>query len=287
MHTRSEIARKSYFTISNRRYQRSGSKFIIPCSIFDILVFVLFFLASSLFANATDIEGIPARPNPPKLVNNLSRSTQFLSPEEVQELETKLDAFSNATSNQIAVVIIDSLYGDEPAEFATQIGHKWEIGQKKFDNGIVILIKPTTPRKIFIAVGYGLEGAIPDVTAEEIVQKEILPDFKKNDYYGGLNKGIDVLIGLAKGEVNSQDYDKTDNGSKSWGLIIAIAIILIVLLISRGGRGGRGMTMGSSGMFFWGGGFGGGGGGFGGGGGGGFGGFGGGNFGGGGAGGSW
>ncbi len=162
------------------------------------------------------------------------------------------------------------------------------IGQKKFDNGIVILIKPTATRKIFIAVGYGLEGAIPDSTAEEIVQKEILPNFKKNDYYGGLNSGIDVLIGLAKGEVNSQDYDKTDNGSKSWGLIIAIAIILIILLISRGGRGGRGMTMGSSGMFFWGGGFGGGGGGFGGGGGGGgFGGFGGGNFGGGGAGGSW
>jgi len=258
-------------------------KFKIPCSVFNIYklkaCIVLMLTVASYFPVYATLEGVPPRPKPDRLVNNLSRSTQFLSPEELQQLESKVDAFSNTTSNQIAIVIMDSLYDLEPSELATEIGHKWGIGQSKFDNGIVVLIKPTAPRKIFIAVGYGLEGAIPDATAEEIIQKEILPNFKQNNYYQGLNKALDVLIGLAKGEVNSQDYDKTDNGSKSWGLLIAIGIILIILLISRGGRGGRGMTMGSSGIFFWGGGFGSGGGGFGG--------FGGGDFGGGGAGGSW
>lgn len=249
------------------------------------ICFLFFVLSSSLLAQKV----VPPRPSPPKLVNNLSRSVNFLSPDETGQLENKLVAFSNATSNQIAIVIVDSLNGYEPSEFSTEIGREWKIGQAKFDNGIVILVKPTPPAKIFIAIGYGLEGAIPDATTEEIIQKEILPDFRKENYYDGLNKATDVLIGLAKGEYNSQDYDKTNSGSKSYGLIIALVILILVFFISRGGRGGRGMTIGNAGLFFWGGSMfgGGGGGGFGGGGGGGFGGFGGGNFGGGGAGGSW
>lgn len=250
------------------------------------LIFVLTLFVSA-FAWAGSIKEVPPRPSPPKLVNNLSASTGFLSSDETGQLEHKLEAFSNNTSNQIAVVIIDSLYGYDASEFATEIGHQWGIGQKKFDNGVVILVKPTVPRKVFIAVGYGLEGAIPDATAEEIVQNEIIPEFKKSNYYGGLDKAVDVLIGLAKGEYNSQEYGKTSISSKSLGLILAIIIILIVFIITRRGGGRGGYTIGNSGIFFWGGGFGGGGGSGFSGGGGGFGGFGGGGFGGGGAGGSW
>jgi len=249
---------------------------------------VAFFgLMLSFSAWAGSIQGVPPRPSPEKLVNNLSTSGEFLSADEVDQLENKLEAFSKATSNQIAIVIVDSLNGYEPSEFATEIGHQWGVGGKKSDNGIVILVKVSTPRKIFIAVGYGLEGAIPDATAEVIVQNEILPEFRKGNYYDGLNKAVDALMGMAKGEYNTA----TDNGtvpSKSAGLIIAIIILIIIFIISR--RGGGGFTLGNAGMFFWGAGLGrggfGGGSGFGGGGGG-FGGFGGGNFGGGGAGGSW
>ncbi len=247
---------------------------------------------SSFGASASSMQGIPKRPNPPVAVNNFS-SYALLTPQQSAALESKLEAFENSTSNSIVIVIIDSLYDQDPSEFATELGEEWKVGQKKFDNGIVILIKPTTPRKIFIATGYGLEGAIPDATGEDIVQREIVPNFKKGDYYTGLNNAIDVIIGLAKGEYNSTDYAYKSGGgrSKQVGFIFALLVILIVFLISRrGGRGG-GMTIGGPGIFFWGGGlggFGGGGGsGFGGGGGGGFGGFGGGGFGGGGAGGSW
>ena len=111
-------------------------------------------------------------------------------------LETKLDAFANNTSNQIVVVIIDSLYDHDMSEFATELGQEWQVGQKKFDNGLVILINPGG-HKVFIAPGYGLEGAIPDATCEDIVQREIVPSFKTGDYATGLNNGVDVLIGLA------------------------------------------------------------------------------------------
>lgn len=252
------------------------------------LLAIGFWIVALIGANATPMQGIPKRPNPPKLVNNLS-AYQILSQDQIDALETKLDAFANSTSNQIAIVIIDSLYDNDPAEFATELGEEWQIGQKKFDNGVVILIVPPS-HQIFIAPGYGLEGAIPDATCEQIVQTEMRPNFKKGDYYTGLNNAVDVIIGLAKGEYNSSDYAKKANqGSKGVGLIFALIILLVVFVFSRRGGGKGGMTIGGPGIFFWGGGLGGfgGGGGSGFGGGGGFGGFGGGGFGGGGAGGSW
>lgn len=240
---------------------------------------------------AQDMPGIPKRPSPPKLVNNFS-SQQILSPEETQALEDKLERFSNETSNQIVIVIVDSLGGYDIAGYATELGHEWKVGQKNSSNGIIIVLKISGAHgKAFIAPGYGLEGAIPDATCEQIVQNEMIPQFKHNQYYAGLDKATDVLMGLAKGEYNSKDYSrKSATNSKAAGFIIALIIMIIVLVISRRGGGKGGYTIGNSGIFFWGGGFGGfggsGGGGFGGGGGG-FGGFGGGDFGGGGAGGSW
>ncbi|HTA26573.1 MAG TPA: TPM domain-containing protein [Bacteroidia bacterium] len=246
-------------------------------------------LALSSKANAASMEGIPKRPTPFMQVNNFSRY-QLLSKEQSDALETKLDAFTNATSNQIVIVFVDSLYDHDMAEFATQLGQEWQVGQKKFDNGLVILINPGA-HQVFIAPGYGLEGAIPDATCEDIVQREIKPNFKKGDYYKGLNDALDVIIGLAKGEYNSSEYARKNGQSgKALGLIFALIFFLVFFLFSRRNGGKGGMTIGGPGIFFWGGGFGGGGSSFGGGGGGfgggGFGG-GGGGFGGGGAGGSW
>ena len=186
--------------------------------------------------------------------------------------------------------------GLEPYDYATRLGHKWGVGQAKFDNGIVILIKPTGgegQRQLYIAVGYGLEGAIPDLTTKRIRDNEMYPYFKKGEYYTALDKATDVIMALTLGEYNSDAYGK--KGSKRLPAGIIIPLILITLFIifksKGGGRGGGndgGLTMGAAG-FLLGSAFGrgGGGGGFGGGSSGGFGGFGGGGFGGGGSGGSW
>ena len=258
---------------------------------------VSFVLLAMLFCSplwADNTHGIPKRPNPPMLVNNLSSEPGFLTPGQTQSLEAKLENFSNETSNQIAIVIVDTLNGYDAAGYAAELGQEWGIGQKNKDNGIVVLIKVSPPHKAFIATGKGLEGAIPDAIAFEIVQNEIIPEFKQGNYYEGLDNATNVLMSLAKGEYNAKDYAKrvAHRGSKSAGFVIALMILLIAVVFSKKGGGKGGFTMGNAGIFFWGssllGGFGGGGGGFGGGDmGGGFGGFGGGGFGGGGAGGSW
>jgi uncharacterized protein len=245
-------------------------------------------------------QNIPARPNPPRLVNDF---TGMLKAQEANMLEQKLVLFNDSTSTQIAIVIVPTLGGYDKADFAQQLGEKWGIGQKGRNNGILILIKPNKPDskgEVQIATGYGVEGPIPDLTCSDIVNREILPAFRNGDYYGGLDKATSTLMSLAKGEFSAADYGQRGRRSSSgkgipFGLIIFI-IIIIISMISRG-RGGSNKHISTGGLPFWmllgmmnsgrgssgsWGGFSGGGGG-----GGGFGGFGGGSFGGGGAGGSW
>lgn len=238
--------------------------------------------------------GIPERPNPPKLVNNLSKEfPDFISKSEAAALEQKLQAFSNETSNQVVVVIVDDLEGYEPWDFATELGQQWQVGQEKEDNGVVILIKPTGgqgERKTHIAVGRGLEGAIPDMTSNDIVNNELIPNFKDGNFYKGIDDACNVIMSLAKGEYNHKDYSKKSKGVS--GFVIVVIVIVIIILLAKFGPkgnnrgGGSGWTYGAAGFM---GGFGAGrsSSGFGGGSSGGFGGFGGGSFGGGGSGGSW
>ncbi|MBI3501551.1 MAG: TPM domain-containing protein [Bacteroidetes bacterium] len=253
-----------------------------------VLFFTFAFLLFTFAFASSDC--IPDKPSPPRLVNNFSKQfPDFLSEWEEEELEQKLEQFSKETSNQIVIVIVDDLCGTDANSFSTQLGHKWAVGQGKFDNGVVVMIKPTGgagQRDAYIAVGYGLEGAIPDITSKQIVDNEILPEFKSGNFYDGLNSATDVLISLAKKEYSYKDY----GGKKENWFPFLFGILFFILLFYFVFRNSRGYTMTSSGgRTYYGGGWSSwGGGGFGGGGGsGGFGGFGGGGFGGGGAGGKW
>ena len=234
---------------------------------------------------------VPDAPNPPRFFNNFSQ-TDVISADQGAELEKLLDQFEQETSNEITVVIIDDIKGDEAWHFAAELGKKWGVGKADKDNGIVILVKPTKEKgghQVFIAPGRGLEGAVTDISCGEIIDNEMIPHFKKGDYFTGIQKAIVVLEKMAKGEINEKSYRKENHKNDLRSSIIGFVIILIIviLLIKKGGRGGNGTTFGRGGFFV--GGFGSGfGGGFGSGGsGGGFGGFGGGSFGGGGSGGSW
>ncbi|MET0636557.1 MAG: TPM domain-containing protein [Chitinophagaceae bacterium] len=256
--------------------------------------FLLAFLLFISIAVPASAQDFPQRPNPPRLVNDFTG--KFLTAEQVHALENKLVAYDDSTSNQIAIVIVDDLKGYSAADYAIGIGRQWGVGNKNFDNGIVILISTggaAGNRDAFIAPGYGLEGVIPDLTASAIVDNEMIPAFKSGNYYNGLNATVDALIEAAAGKYKAPaDYNKRKK-RRGFNPVPIIAIIIILISIfSRGGGGGGGM-MSRRGYSGWGGfggigGFGGGfGGGGGGGGGGGFGGFGGGGFGGGGAGGKW
>ena len=155
-----------------------------------------------------------------------------------------------------------------------------------------MLIFSGVDRKINISPGYGLEGALTDLEASSIIQDVIAPIFRQDDYYGGINAGVDAIINAVKGEYNTK-RDRSTGGSGLPRLLFIIIIIVVLLALSSGGNNGGGTFMsrrgsrGFGGPFIFPGGFGGGSGGGFGGGGGGFGGFGGGSFGGGGASGGW
>ncbi len=261
----------------------------------NFLTAIFLFLSLILLA-----DGIPQKPNPPRLVNDFAN---ILSQQQNAYLEQKLRAFNDTTSNQIVIVSVKSLNGYSPDMFATELGHKWGVGQKKFDNGVVILIKPKYDNEkgqAFIAVGYGLEPVITDALSKKIVQREMIPRFKRGDYFGGINAAVNVLMKVASGEISEKMYNKQTKGNWFTAILPFIIFFLIYFLIRVSNA--RSYSMGKGGGSFWtafllgsmlGGGShsghwnnfsGGGGGGFSGGG---FGGFGGGGFGGGGAGGSW
>ncbi len=249
----------------------------------------IFFLLS--FCVRAQIEKeIPARPSPPKLVNDY---TNTLTPAQVQALENKLVLYDDSTSTQIAVVIIPTLSGYDVSEYGLALGRKWRIGGKEFSNGIIVLVAKDD-RKIRIEVGYGLEGAIPDITAKSIIDNSITPYFKEDNYYRGLDRAADDIIRAVAGEYKAPaGYGNKKKKGTGLGSIIGLIVLFLIFGGLGGGRKGGGGVMSGAGWIIGsmlgssGNGSGGGWSGGGSSGGGGFGGFGGGSFGGGGASGSW
>ncbi len=164
---------------------------------------------------------------------------EILSTSERQAIETKLDAFAASTSNQIAVVIVPDLCGMDKSQFAIELGEEWGLGHRAEDNGVVMLIKPKTvdsKGQIFIAIGRGLEGAIPDAKTFLIVDNEMLPRFRATDMNGGINAGLDVLMSLAKGDYNIDTYaEKHKSGGSSGAgfLVLFVLLFLGVFLLAK------------------------------------------------------
>ena len=243
----------------------------------------LFFLLINLIGFT---QGLPSAPSPFKLYNNISKEMpDFLNDIEADQLEQRLRSFDDSTGNQIVVLVIDDLLGYSPEEYATGIGESWGVGTEGNDNGVVFLIKPTGgqgERETFISIGEGLEGAIPDAVTWTIINSEVIPSFKEGDFSGGVNNGVTVLMKLASGEYNAEEYAENAGGGDGglWFAGIFLIFWLIAYFYARknghtGGRGGGGTFYGGGFSSSSGGGFSSGGS------------FGGGSFGGGGAGGSW
>jgi uncharacterized protein len=135
----------------------------------------------------------------PKLSSRVTDITGTLSAEQTQALESKLAAFEAKKGSQIAVLIVPTTQPEDIAEFAIKVVDLWGIGRKGIDDGLILIIAKND-RKIRVEVNYGLEGVIPDAIAKRIGTETIAPYFKKNDYYGGINAGVDQILGLIEGE---------------------------------------------------------------------------------------
>jgi uncharacterized protein len=159
---------------------------------FNLLaVFFSFFLSSQLaFAELVAI---------PELSSRVTDLTQTLSQAEQAQLEQKLAAFEAKKGSQIAVLVVQTTQPEDIAQYALRVVEKWKIGREKVDDGLLVLIAKDD-RKMRIEVGYGLEGAVPDLYAKRVISEIIGPKFKQGDFYGGLDAGLNSLIGLVDGE---------------------------------------------------------------------------------------
>lgn len=183
----------------------------------------------------TTVTAIPDKPNPPRLVNDF---VGILSSSERSQLEQKLRSYNDSTSTQITIVIVKTTEPYPIGDFAFQIGRKWGVGQQNKNNGLV-LAWATETRKIFIAPGYGLEGAIPDAIAKRIITNTIAPAFKQEQYYQGLDEATTEIIRRASGEYKGEPEQNRDGDDGSSAIFIALFVFLIIIfIISRRNRGG-------------------------------------------------
>jgi uncharacterized protein len=253
-----------------------------------------------LFAGAATGETLP--PRPPKYFND---PAGVVSAPVAASLDEKLRQFERDTSNQIVVAVFPRMDSESSVQdYTYRVAEAWGIGQKDRRNGAVLFVF-TAERKMFIQVGYGLEGVLPDAICKRIIAEEITPHFKSGNYDAGLSAGVEAMLQATRGEYTGSgsvagDRRRTQGAAGGWVLGVVMLIIFLTAIrkgrrgtvYSRSGRGvGDALLWGilgnMAGRHGGGGGFRGGG--FGGGGGGGGGGFsaGGGSFGGGGAGGDW
>ena len=206
-------------------------------------LFLLLFMVSICHA-----QQIPNRPSPPRLVNDF---TNTLTASQANNLEYKLRNYNDTTSTQIAVVFVNDLQGTTAADLAYQIGEKWGVGTKE-NNGIVILVKPKNETKgeVFISVGYGLEQYIPDALAKRIIENQMIPAFKYNDYYGGVNNAIDSIIKLASGGFTS-DRSTEEDSEVAALIFIIIGMAAMILYIKLANKVGRTISSGKDDSSFW------------------------------------
>lgn len=154
------------------------------------------------------------------------------------KLETQLSAYKQSSNHEVVVVTVQSLGGDYIENYAVKLFEEWGIGDKEKDNGILFLIA-SEDKKVRIEVGYGLEGALVDSEANQIIQSYIIPPFKENNYSLGIANGVEQIIKATEGEI----IDVPNKGqSVNWeeiiffiifGVIFAINVLIQVLASSK------------------------------------------------------
>lgn len=206
------------------------------------LLMLVFFL-SGIYANAQF-----TIPKVPSFQTSVYDYADVLSPTEEKELENKLVRYSDSTTTQIVVITIDDLKGESIGILTPKWAHEWGIGQKKEDNGILILLSKND-REIWISPGYGVEDRLTAGINGELIRNIIIPEFKAGSYYNGLNKGADAIFEVLKGKYKGS-RKKSKKGSEGDFPILPIIIfvIILILIISKASKGGGNSGGGSRGL---------------------------------------
>jgi uncharacterized protein len=214
-----------------------------------LITYFFFTVYCLLFTATLNAQDIPAKPNPPRLVNDF---VMKLSPAEREALEQKLRGYADSTSTQITVVVVKNTGESDPYDYAMKIAKDWGVGQKDKNNGLVLLWATET-RKLRIVTGRGMEATITDAISKRIINTILKPYFQAGQFYQGLDEATSEIMRRASGEFQAEPDSGDDGGGVIFVLIIVLFIFIIIYFASKngGGRnGGRGFRGGSG----WGGG---------------------------------
>jgi uncharacterized protein len=210
-------------------------------------------LIAALLA-ALAIESHAAEVIPPKPDRYFNDYAAVVSKEAAHRFNERLAQFERDTSNQVVVTVIPKMQSDsDVADYTQRVAQAWGVGQKDRRNGVVLFVF-TGDRKMFIQVGYGLEGALPDITAFDITENHIKPYFRVGDYEGGLATGIDLICKAILGEYKGSGKTVVEQSgtTKASGLLFFVIFVIVLIVISRVMRrlGGYGYSSGRGGPIF-------------------------------------
>ncbi len=167
----------------------------------------------------------------PPLTARVTDLTGTLSGEAVTHLEAQLTAFEAKKGSQIAVLIVPTTQPEEIEQYGIRVADDWKLGRKGIDDGAILLVAKND-RRVRIEVGRGLEGALPDVTANRIITDTITPRFKTGDYDGGVEAGIDQIVAVVNGEPLPEPDKKWERHGGDLGSLLPL--LLVVVFVASG-----------------------------------------------------
>lgn len=186
-----------------------------------------------------------AEPDFPKLTGRVVDAAGILSPEARTRIDGKIKAHEDRTGDQLVVATVPSLQDLTVEDYANRLARSWGIGQKKTNNGVLLLVAPKE-RKVRIEVGYGLEGALTDALSKTIITSAITPRFRQGDFSGGVEAGVDAILPILAGDADEWQRrapvreDSVDPVTVIFWIVVIIALVVVLTRMNGGGRRGRG-----------------------------------------------
>jgi len=188
---------------------------------------LLVLIASLNFSRAEVVYPKPS--DPPRLVNDF---TKTLDAGQLEDLEKRLVAFADSTSTQISVVVIETTSDMPISDYTFELGNQWKIGTKGNENGVLLCIA-LNDKQLFIATGYGVEGALPDALCGKIIDNDIRPFFKQGKYVEGIDNGVSKIIDAVKGEPYKATAPKSGFRKFKSGPIIFVLFFFAMIIIFK------------------------------------------------------
>ena len=167
----------------------------------------------------------------PPLTARVADLTGTLTREQTASLEQRLQSFEARKGSQVAVLMVPTTEPETIEQYALRVAEQWKIGRKKVDDGSILVVAKND-RALRIEVGYGLEGALNDATANRIIREVIAPRFREGDYYGGINAGVDRMLRVIDGEPLPEPASPVPQVGGSIGQ--SLPILLIVAMVVGG-----------------------------------------------------